>query len=146
MSKVSTPVGIVAKVLALLKVGDEGKISSFYSKLESDFTREIKAIKHNIAGTKLEYDNYAQTLAEQLEDYTAAVEDAWLNITADQVATNALQESFKSSYLRQIANAEAKVQSIEESIKDAKEEYEATMKDLNDQISKYEARLAKLRA
>ena len=145
MAKVSTPAGIVAKIMAVLKLGEEGKIGSFFSKLESDFSREIKAIKHNLAGLEFEHEQQLEKLNEQLEDAQKAVEDAWMNVTADNVATNAAQESFKQYYLLEIALAENRVKDVEREIKDAKGEYKERVEDLNDQISKYEARLARIR-
>lgn len=145
MAKVSTPAGIVAKIMAALKLGEEGKIGSFFNKLESDFTREIKAIKHNISGLEFEHEQRLEKLNEQLEDAEKAVEDAWMNVTADRVATNAAQDSFKQDYLAAITIAEKRVSNIKNDIKDAKGEYKEKLEDLNDQISKYEARLARIR-
>lgn len=145
MAKVSTPAGIVAKIMAALKLGEEGKIGSFFNKLESDFTREIKAIKHNISGAEFEHEQTIEKLTQQLEDAQQAVEDAWMNVTADKVSTNAAQDSFKGDYLYNIATAEEKVESIKRRIKDTEGEYKEKIDDLNDQIAKYEARLARIR-
>jgi len=145
MAKVSTPAGIVAKIMAALKLGEEGKIGSFFNKLESDFNREIKAIKHNISGLEFEHEQRIEKLNEELEDAEKAVEDAWMNVTADRVATNAAQDSFKHDYLSAITMAEKRVSNIKNDIKDAKGEYKEKLEDLNDQISKYEARLARIR-
>jgi prefoldin subunit 5 len=145
MAKVSTPAGIVAKIMAALKLGEEGKIGSFFNKLESDFNREIKAIKHNISGLEFEHEQRIEKLNEELEDAEKAVEDAWMNVTADRVATNAAQDSFKNDYLSAITMAEKRVSNIKNDIKDAKGEYKEKLEDLNDQISKYEARLARIR-
>ncbi len=144
MAKVSTPAGIVAKIMAALKLGEEGKIGSFFNKLESDFNREIKAIKHNISGLEFEHEQRLEKLNEQLEDAEKAVEDAWMNVTADKVGTNAAQDSFKHYYLAAITMAEAKVEQIKTNIKDAKGEYKERIEDLNNQIAKYEARLARI--
>ena len=145
MAKLSTPAGIVAKIMAALKLGEEGKIGSFFNRLESDFNRQIKAIEHNISGENLEFDHNLRSLEEQLEDAIAAVENAWMNVTAENVATNSLQDSFKDSYLYAIERAETKVKDIESDIKDLNTRHERTIKDLNEQIEKYQARLDRIR-
>jgi prefoldin subunit 5 len=144
MAKLSTPAGIVSKIMAALKLGEEGKIGSFFSKIESDFNREIKAIKHNISGFELEHEHSLTSLNDKLEDLKKAVDDAWLDITAERVATNALQDSFKGRYLGNIVDAEDAVTKCEKQIANTIENYNSNIKDLNDQIAKYEARLAKI--
>jgi prefoldin subunit 5 len=144
MAKLSTPAGIVSKIMAALKLGEEGKIGSFFSKIESDFNREIKAIKHNISGLELEHEHSLTSLNDKLEDLKKAVDDAWLDITAEKVATNALQDSFKGRYLGNIVGAEDAVARCEKQIANTIENYNSNIKDLNDQIAKYESRLAKI--
>lgn len=145
MAKLSTPAGIVAKIMAALKLGEEGKIGSFFNKLESDFKRQIKLIEHNLDAEDLEFDHNLSSLEEKLEDAVAAVESAWMNVTADNVATNSAQDSFKESYLYNIERAETRVKDLETDIKDLKARHERTMKDLNEQIEKYEARLTRIK-
>lgn len=144
MAKVSTPAGIVAKVMALLKLGEEGKIGSFFNKLESDFSRQIKALKHNISGLEFQFEQQLEQLNQQLEDAEQAVEDAWMNVTAENVATNAAQDRFKDDYLHAINYAESNVEGIKNEIKRITERHESQLKDYNDQIAKYEARLARI--
>lgn len=137
--------GIVASIMAALKLGEEGKIGSFFNKLENEFEREIKSIQHNIKGEELEHDHAVESLKAKIEDAKKAIEDAWMNITAEQVATNAMQESFKSDYLSNVTMKEIELERLEDQLKKINSSYEASIKDLNDQIEKYEARLTKIR-
>ena len=137
--------GIVASIMAALKLGEEGKIGSFFNKLENEFEREIKSIQHNIKGEELEHDHAVESLKAKIEDAKKAIEDAWMNITAEQVATNAMQESFKGSYLSNVTMKEMELVRLEEQLKKINTSYEASIKDLNEQIEKYEARLNKIR-
>lgn len=137
--------GIVASIMAALKLGEEGKIGSFFNKLENEFEREIKSIQHNIKGEELEHDHAVESLKAKIEDAKKAIEDAWMNITAEQVATNAMQESFKSDYLANVTMKEMELVRLEEQLKKINSSYEASIKDLNEQIEKYEARLTKIR-
>jgi archaellum component FlaC len=68
-----------------------------------------------------------------------------MNITAEQVATNAMQESFKQDYLTNVTRKELELERLEEQLKKINTSYEASIKDLNEQIEKYEARLKKIR-
>ena len=137
--------GIVASIMAALKLGEEGKIGSFFNKLENEFEREIKSIKHNIKGEELEHDHAVESLKAKIEDAKKAIEDAWMNITAEQVATNAMQESFKGSYLSNVTMKEMELVRLEDQLKKINSSYEASITDLNEQIDKYEARLKKIR-
>jgi VIT1/CCC1 family predicted Fe2+/Mn2+ transporter len=137
--------GIVASIMAALKLGEEGKIGSFFNKLENEFEREIKSIQHNIKGEELEHDHAVESLKAKIEDAKKAIEDAWMNITAEQVATNAMQESFKSDYLTNVTRKEMELERLEDQLKRINGSYESSIKDLNEQIEKYEARLAKIR-
>lgn len=137
--------GIVASIMSALKLGEEGKIGSFFNKLENEFEREIKSINHNIKGEELEHDHAVESLKAKIEDAKKAIEDAWMNITAEQVATNALQDSFKETYLYNVASKEAELTRLEGQLKRINEAHESIIKDLNEQIEKYEARLKKIR-
>ena len=137
--------GIVASIMAALKLGEEGKIGSFFNKLENEFEREIKSIQHNIKGEELEHDHAVESLKAKIEDAKKAIEDAWMNITAEQVATNAMQESFKQDYLTNVTMKELELVRLEEQLKKINSSYEESIKDLNEQIEKYEARLNKIR-
>lgn len=137
--------GIVASIMSALKLGEEGKIGSFFNKLENEFEREIKSINHNIKGEELEHDHAVESLKAKIEDAKKAIEDAWMNITAEQVATNALQDGFKETYLYNVSLAEHRLGELEKQLKRTNESHESSIKDLTDQIEKYDARLKKIR-
>ena len=137
--------GIVASIMSALKLGEEGKIGSFFNKLENEFEREIKSINHNIKGEELEHDHAVESLKAKIEDAKKAIEDAWMNITAEQVATNALQDDFKASYLYKVAQAESHLEHLEGQLKRVDSAHDTLIKDLNEQIERYEARLKKIR-
>lgn len=131
--------------MSALKLGEEGKIGSFFNKLESEFEREIKSINHNIKGEELEHDHAVESLLAKIEDAKKAIEDAWMNITAEQVATNSLQDSFKTRYLSDIVSKEESLSCLESQLVETNKDYDETLKDLSEQISKYTIRLDKIR-
>ena len=149
-NKKETPVSTTCKfkfvtaIMALFNLGDEGKFVSFFSRLERDFNRAIEQLKINLNILKSQHDQEMTELKEQLEDAVQSVEDAWLNVKPEQIATNALQESFKESYLAAIERAEDEVERIEERIEKVKDRYKEDREAINKQIKAYEARINKL--
>jgi hypothetical protein len=136
--------GIVAKIMATFKLGEEGKIGNFFGKLEKDFNREITAINHNLSALEFSYNRDIADLEEKLEDAIENVEAAWLNVTPEQVATNALQDAFKSKYLNDIRYAEDFVKDLQDRIKNVYDAYQKEKDELEEQIEKYKARIEKL--
>jgi len=135
---------LVTAIMALFKMGDEGKFISFFSRLERDFNRAIDQLKINLNILESQYEQNMTKLTEDLEDAQQAVKDAWLNIKPEQIATNALQESFKNEYLDNISRAEDLVDAILESIKVAKEANIKEQEEINDQIKAYSNRISTL--
>lgn len=136
--------GIVSKIKEMLKLGEEGKLDSFFAKLEREFEREITAIKQNISVSEFTYNRDVTILEEKIEDAKDAIHDAWLNVSPEEVATNALQDSFKTKYLAAIKSAEYNLEDLESQLEKLKENYEKDIKYYNNQIEKYQLRIEKL--
>lgn len=136
--------GIVSKIKEMLKLGEEGKLDSFFAKLEREFEREITAIKQNISVSEFTYNRDVTVLEEKIEDAKDAIQDAWLNVSPEEVATNALQDSFKTKYLTTIKSAESNLEDLEFQLQKLKKEYEKDTEYYNNQIEKYQLRIEKL--
>jgi sugar-specific transcriptional regulator TrmB len=134
----------IAAIMALFNLGDEGKFISFFSRLERDFNRSIEQLKINLSILKSTHDQRMTELRENLEDANQAVEDAWLNVNPEQIATNAMQEAYKTTYLEAIERAEEQAEIVESKIRDAEASYKASRDDIQKQIKAYEARIAKI--
>lgn len=135
---------IVNTIITFFKLGDSGKLDSFFTRLVRDFERAVNQIEINMNILKSQYDQQITEIEEALEDANQSVEDAWKNVTPEQVATNALQESFKNDFIANIERAEAAVDRHQERLEKAKERYKEERQEMADQIKAYKARIAKI--
>ena len=143
-TKNSTPKSMYEKVAAFLKLGDDGKLQSFYSRLQRTIEQDIK--KQRTSRNILE-SNFAETTEQigyDLADAKEAVDSAWMNVTAEQVATNELQAQFMHTYLEGISRAEARVTAIENELKFATEAHEQALKTIDDKIARYNSLLVRV--
>lgn len=145
---------LVAKIMTVLGLGDEGKIGKFVAKEIKKANTAIKSLKHNLTAELSQYDIEKGKLKDRLEDANEAVEDAYANITPENVSTNAAMEEFAEVYWKGVVDAERSVESLTnqlKSLEDAFEkggwagdvQFEGTA-DLNSQIAKYETRIDRI--
>jgi len=138
--------GIVALIMAVLKLDEAGKIGKFFAKEVKKFESAIRDLKNNVTEMENVYQSDTDKINGKLEDAKEAVEDAYQAVTIENVANNATMESFAASYWRNIDSAQALVTRIEKQIADAAEAQVKALKEVNDQIAKYQARIDKINA
>lgn len=141
-SKNSTPKSMFEKVAAFLKLGPDGKLQSFYSRLQRTIEQDIKKLN---TSRNIMVSNFQETTEQyqyDLQDATEAVDSAWMNVTPEQVATNELQASFMQVYLNGIAKAQAKVKSLEAMYQELTENHQKSLKEIDDKITTAEILLA----
>ena len=136
--------GIVAKILALLNLGEEGKIENFFVKQRKALEKDIKNLNKNLDTYEDQKAEALEELNEKLEDAKTKVEDAYTSVTVENVATNEAANSFADTYWYYVANAEAAVEKLETSIKTETEEYDKLLESTKTQIAKKQARLNKI--
>ena len=108
-TKNSTPKSMFDKVAAFLKLGPDGKLQSFYTRLQRTIEQDIKKLT---TSRNLLVSNFQETTEQyqyDLQDATEAVDSAWMNVVPEQVATNELQAEFMQLYLNGISRAENKI-------------------------------------
>ena len=66
---------ITDRVLAFLKINDEGRINAFYLKQQSILNKDVKNLTKNLETLKDNYENDFEELNEKLEDAKQEVED-----------------------------------------------------------------------
>ncbi len=91
------------------------------------------------------YQAAVDTLNEKLEDAKEAVENAYDAVTLENLATNDSMTNFSERYWAKITRAEELVVAIEDELKRLTERHEKDLKEIQDQIAKREARIAKLK-
>ncbi len=141
----TTATGIVAKVLAWLNITEEGKIVNFFERLRNDLIKEIKKLKRNLEVTKDEYNDKLEVLQEQKQDAEARVDEAYMNVTVENINTNEKASSFVNDYWNNIERAESALDDINSRIKETEEYKEDTIKSIQEQIAERERRLNKIK-
>jgi hypothetical protein len=136
--------GIVAKIVNFLKLGDEGKIGSFFDRLRKNLTKKIEAHERNKSTAKWNYDNKLSGLHDNLTDAKEQLEEAYLNIDVEKIKNNANQEVYEKQYWDIVEAAEAHVERINKEITKEKESFEKAALEYDKQIAELKFRLDRI--
>lgn len=118
---VKKSLSLYERVLAILKLGDEGKVKSFFEGEVKAAKNEIRKLEANLMQKELAYKLTESNFDEQIEDAEQALEDAYLNVNAESVQTNEARRAYAVKYW---ANIQAKEKALER-VKAEKEASEA---------------------
>jgi phage shock protein A len=110
MSKVKKTT-FVEKVLAFVKGGDDAKLAKFSEKLS-------KYYANNIASRQAEIDR----LSDRIDDANEELEETILNVNLERINKTDSAESYCETYSKAVAQAKAKVDTLEEQVKGLEEE------------------------
>lgn len=132
---------IVRAIATLLKLGDEGKVESFLTKVIKRLKKEIVVYKKSLENAKFNYDQEVDELEEKLEDAAAAYDASLLEIDPTKVDSNEKQAYFIDIYLDNIDSKLLAVQRIEKNMENAKETYNKKVEEFNAQIASLTKRL-----
>lgn len=136
---------IVQKITEFFKLGEAGKLDSFFSRIDKTLSRDIAAYKVNLTTLKFNHDTNVSELEDQLEDANDGLQDAYMSVDLEKIKTNEAQVLFQDIYLATLDAAELKYTSIEKKIVKIKEQYILDAKNIQDNIDKLEVRLSKLK-
>lgn len=140
----TTATGIVAKIMAFLKLGEEGKIISFFERLRKNLKRQIEVNKRN--KENLVFNNQAKVdkLNDDLEDAKATLEQTYLNVPVESVSTNADQEAFESIYWSKIEKAESEISRIKKQLEDNEISFKKQIESIDKTIAELQYRLGQI--
>jgi len=146
-NKNETPVvkakfSIVRRIVAFLELGENGKLDSFFLRVEKTLNREIEAYKKNIDIIKFEAKQKADEYDDKIEDAEKAVEEAFMNVTPEQVDSNQKQVDFLDSYLSNLKRAKSAVTSLKDAKADAAKASKGEVDNLNDKINELKETIA----
>lgn len=133
--KNSTPKSMFDKVAAFLKLGPDGKLQSFYTRLQRTVEQDIKRLSTSRSILVSNFQEATEQYQYDLQDATEAVDSAWMNVSPEQVATNELQADFMQTYLNGVSRAEAKVKALEAQRESAEEAHSSALKTIDDKIA-----------
>lgn len=144
MSENKKSTGIVAKVLAMLNITEEGRIENFFMKQRKQYEKDIKNLNKNIDTLKDQKAEELDDLKEKLEDANTRVDEAYTSVKIEDIATNELANQFVQVYQDRVERAELEVKRLEERKVSINESYQKRIEDLEKQIAERKRRLAKI--
>lgn len=135
---------IVQKIIAFIKGGDESKIVSFLEMIERQSKNDVKKLKMNLVRLEQDHDVALQEIDDKITDTQLRVSEAYFNIDVEKIQTKESQKTYMEVYMRNISQEENELQRLIESREKAIESYNDKKKSYNEQITKIEARVAKI--
>ncbi len=137
---------LVKAIVTLFKLGEEGKIESFFERQRKALNRDIASSKTALSVLKQKHENQLEDYADKMEDAHENVINAYMNVEAEKVANNPSAIAYGEIYWERVTVAEANIVSLEESVKEIKEAYELKVKSIEKEIAERTRRLEKISA
>lgn len=144
MEKTKTS-GIVAKIMAIQNLGEEGKVGSFFYGLEKHYNSNISKLEHNLTSYKFKYDSEVDAIQDRLADAKEDLENAWLNIDLEKIQTREDQKEYINEYNNSISRAIAVIEGLEDELEKLEKSYKETVETTESQIYEYKSRLEKIK-
>lgn len=144
MAKEQPTKSLFERIKEFLKMGDDGRVLSFFQGELRKIERGIKTRKKDIEVQRQNLETEIEDLEAKLEDALLAMDNAYMNVQPDKLGSNAEREEFSKQYWAAINKAEADVKNIREQIKAARERVEDSIKTREVEISDLEAQKAKI--
>lgn len=137
--------GIVAKIMTILNLGEEGKVGSFFNGLEKHYTSHISKLEHNLKSLEFKYNSDVDNLNDCLADAVEDLENSWLYVDLEKIQTREDQKNYINEYNTNISRATAIVEGLEDDLEKLEKSHNTSIEDINNQITEYKARLAKIK-
>ena len=137
--------GIVSKIMTILNLGEEGKVGSFFNGLEKHYSSHISKLEHNKKSLEFKYESDVDNLNDRLADAKEDLENSWLSIDVEKIQTREDQKNYINVYNQNISRATAVVEGLEDDLENLKKSHEDAIKDIENQIAEYTARLNKIK-
>lgn len=135
---------LVKKIVALLKIGDQGKLESFFSRVCKNLKKEISALEKTMDVAKFEFERNLDDLNDKLEDAQEAYTASLMQVDVESIKTNEDQNKYVDIYLSNIDRKHSEVIALENKITKLKEEYQQANELTEKQISSLKKRLAEV--
>ena len=137
---------IVRAISAFLKLGDDGKLDSFFGRVVKTLSKEIAAHETNLKTIAFNHEQKLDELKDNLEDAQAALADSFMKVSVEKIGTNEDQKVFMETYLSNIEKHEAAVERVESQIEALKEAHNERVEKINKDIASLKTRIAKIGA
>ena len=136
-----TKLKIVAKVLALLNITEEGKIENFFMKQRKSLEKDIKNLNKNLDTLKDQHQDAIEDLNEKLEDARVRVTEAYTSVKVEDIDTNEKANQFADSYWNRIEIAENEVKRLKEQIENSEKAQQELIESIQKEIVERQRRL-----
>lgn len=140
----TTSLGLVNRILSFLKLGEDGKIMSFFDGEVKRLRTTVTGLERKIGNLTYNHEGTLDELNDQIEDTQEALEQAYFNITPEQVATNGMQKSFSYSYWESIESYENALAALKNEAEEAVTSYEKQVAKYRKQQEVINARIDKI--
>lgn len=135
---------LTAKVMAILKLDEAGKVEKFFKNEVKRLNDEIKTIEMNKKTAELEFEMSLKQLEDKIEDAEAAIQEAYENVKLEDINNNEAMNSFSRVYWVNIDRKESDLETLLDAKKNTIENYEKALKARNEKIEKRKAKIEKL--
>ena len=132
---------LVERLMAELKIGEKGKFQNFFNGQLRELERSISANNRTIENLQFKLEGDIKELDLQIEDAELAVQEAYKNITVEDIETNAKQKEFASKYWAGVVQAETLVRVLNEQKEELAKRVEESIKHYVEQNEKLQARI-----
>jgi len=133
---------LVRQIAALLNLGDEGKLESFFQRVNKRLKKDNTLHTKNLENLKFNHEQTLDTLKDKLEDANEALQGAFTHVDINAIQTNGQQDQYVEVYMDNVDSHLARVQSVEKEIERENEGYEKEAKNIQDQIDSNAKRLS----
>ena len=135
---------LTAKICELGKIGEQGRIDNFLSKIDRKLSKEISELEHNKKAVSLEYRHKIASIQEEIEDAENRVEEVTLNVNLDRLNSNSSINDYIEEYMSNVADAEEALENLKEKLTKAKDKQKEKTDAIDEEITSRKATLARL--
>ncbi len=136
--------GIVQSFMALFNLEEEGKVISFYQKVEKALLKEQKVVEFNYEQDKFVLENQISNLEDSIEDAKEEFENSFVRLSIEDINTKSSQEDYVDKYLGYIRNKELDLKRATEKLADAKTKLKDLLSNRDEKLATLQTRLDKL--
>lgn len=135
---------LVSKVMAKLNLTDSAKADYFYKSEIADAEEAIEGLNHNKQLLDLSFNKSIREVDKEIVDAEISLEEAYSDITLEDVKNNAAIKTFKAKFWQNIKNFESILKDRNDFKIAVQKKYKEDAEDIVDQIKKYQLRIEKL--
>lgn len=140
-SKVKTSLNWADKVIALLTVSDEGRVQLFGDYAAKNYQKGIAERKKRITNLNEEMKEFKERAAEITEEMQHDLETVSISVRLDSIKSREEREKYFQQWDTNLSDTLAKIDDYKESVKSRIAQFEANIKNTEQEIVYLEQKL-----